>query len=230
MSEIGLIGKKIGMTREFYKSGQSVHVTVLKLEKARIIEVIDESKRGYKAVQIGFGNIKTSKISKAMKGFFSKKNTEPKKKLKEFRVKNLDIYKEGNEFGIEIFENVKFVDVVIDKIVPLQSKESLDVNVEKYGSIVFDDKSTTPLNFSSVVRNGDYDYEFKKKHAIKFLSDGAKLKAFVFFRGRSILYKDKGEILLLRLAQELEEYGTVEQLPKLESKKMIMIITPKKNR
>ena len=76
----------------------------------------------------------------------------------------------------------------------------------------------------------DHDYEFKKKHAIKFLSDGAKLKAFVFFRGRSILYKDKGEILLLRLAQELEEYGTVEQLPKLESKKMIMIITPKKNR
>ncbi len=76
----------------------------------------------------------------------------------------------------------------------------------------------------------DHDYEFKKKHAIKFLSDGAKLKAFVFFRGRSIIYKDKGEILLLRLAQELEEYGTVEQLPKLESKKMIMIITPKKNK
>ena len=74
----------------------------------------------------------------------------------------------------------------------------------------------------------EHDYEFKKKHAIKFLSDGAKLKAFVFFRGRSIIYKDKGEILLLRLAQDLEEYGTVEQLPKLESKKMIMIITPKK--
>ena len=74
----------------------------------------------------------------------------------------------------------------------------------------------------------DHDYEFKKKHAIKFLSDGAKLKAFVFFRGRSIIYKDKGEILLLRLAQELEEYGTVEQLTKLESKKMIMIVTPKK--
>ena len=62
----------------------------------------------------------------------------------------------------------------------------------------------------------DHDYEFKKKHAIKFLTDGAKLKAFVFFRGRSIIYKDKGEILLLRLAQDLEEYGTVEQLPKKE--------------
>ena len=111
MTEIGLIGKKIGMTREFYKSGQSVHVTVLKLEKARIIEVIDESKRGYKAVQIGFGNIKTSKISKAMKGFFSKKNTEPKKKLKEFRVKNTENFKPGNELGLEIFKDVKFVDV-----------------------------------------------------------------------------------------------------------------------
>ena len=111
MTEIGLIGKKIGMTREFYKTGQSVHVTVLKLEKARIIEVIDESKRGYKAVQIGFGNIKTSKISKAMKGFFSKKNTEPKKKLKEFRVKNTENFKPGNELGLEIFKDVKFVDV-----------------------------------------------------------------------------------------------------------------------
>ena len=76
----------------------------------------------------------------------------------------------------------------------------------------------------------NHDYEFKKRHAIKFLTDGAKLKAFVFFRGRSIIYKDKGEILLLRLAQDLEEYGTVEQLPKLENKKMIMIITPKKKK
>ena len=111
MTEIGLIGKKIGMTREFYKSGQSVPVTVLKLEKARIIEVIDESKRGYKAVQIGFGSIKTSKISKAMKGFFSKKNTEPKKKLKEFRVKNTENFKPGNELGLEIFKDIKFVDI-----------------------------------------------------------------------------------------------------------------------
>ncbi len=108
---IGLIGKKIGMTREFYKSGQSVPVTVLKLEKARIIDVIEESKRGYKAVQLGFGSIKTSKISKAMKGFFSKKNTEPKKKLKEFRVKNTENFKPGNELGLEIFKDVKFVDI-----------------------------------------------------------------------------------------------------------------------
>lgn len=74
----------------------------------------------------------------------------------------------------------------------------------------------------------EHDYEFKKKHAVKFLSEGAKLKAYVFFKGRSIIYKDQGQILLLRLAQELEEYGKVEQMPKLEGKRMIMFIAPKK--
>ena len=110
MTEISLIGKKIGMTREFYKSGQSVPVTVIKMEKARVINVIEEDKRGYKAIQLGFGSIKNSKITKAMKGFFAKKNTEAKKKLKEFRVKSTENYKEGNEFGLEIFNEVKFVD------------------------------------------------------------------------------------------------------------------------
>jgi len=74
----------------------------------------------------------------------------------------------------------------------------------------------------------DHDYEFKKKHAVKFLKDGAKLKAFVFFKGRSIVFKEQGQILLLRLAQDLEEFGKVEQLPKLEGKRMIMFIAPKK--
>jgi translation initiation factor IF-3 len=74
----------------------------------------------------------------------------------------------------------------------------------------------------------NHDYEFKKKHAEKFLKDGAKLKAYVFFKGRSIIYKDQGEILLLKLAQELEELGKVEQMPKLEGKRMIMFIAPKK--
>ncbi len=110
MSEITLIGKKIGMTREFYKTGRLVPVTVIKMEKARVIQVIEQEKRGYKAVQLGFGKIKNSKLTKAMKGFFAKKNTEAKKKLKEFRVNNTDDYKEGNEFGLEIFNEVKFVD------------------------------------------------------------------------------------------------------------------------
>ena len=74
----------------------------------------------------------------------------------------------------------------------------------------------------------EHDYEFKKKHAIKFLEEGAKLKAFVFFKGRSIVFKEQGHILLLRLAQDLENYGKVEQLPKLEGKRMIMLINPKK--
>lgn len=73
----------------------------------------------------------------------------------------------------------------------------------------------------------DHDFEFKKRHAEKFLKEGAKLKAFVFFKGRSIVYKDQGEILLLRLAQELEELGKVEQMPKLEGKRMTMFIAPK---
>lgn len=76
----------------------------------------------------------------------------------------------------------------------------------------------------------DHDYEFKKKHAEKFLQEGAKLKAYVFFKGRSIIYKDQGEILLLRLAQDLEEYGKVEQMPKLEGKRMTMFIAPKKKK
>jgi len=76
----------------------------------------------------------------------------------------------------------------------------------------------------------DHDYEFKKRNAEKFLKDGAKVKAFVFFKGRSIVFKDQGEILLLRLAQDLEEVGKVEQLPKLEGKRMIMFLAPKKTK
>ena len=111
MTEIALIGKKIGMSREFFKTGQSIPVTVIKMEKGRVIEIIEESKRGYKAVQLGFGNIKNSKLSKSMKGYFAKKKTEPKNRLKEFRVKSLDNFKEGNEFGLEIFKDIKFVDI-----------------------------------------------------------------------------------------------------------------------
>ena len=111
MSEIALIGKKIGMSREFFKTGQSVPVTVLKMEKGRIVQVVDKEKRGYSAIQIGFGKIKNSKLTKSMKGYFTKKNTEPKRILKEFRVKKIEDYKEGNELGLEIFKDIKFVDV-----------------------------------------------------------------------------------------------------------------------
>ncbi len=76
----------------------------------------------------------------------------------------------------------------------------------------------------------DHDFNFKLKHATKFLQDGAKVKVDVFFRGRSIIYKDKGEYILLRFAQELEDYAKVEQLPKLEGKRMIMILSPRKDK
>tara|TARA_B100001564_G_scaffold355068_1_gene366747 strand:- start:405 stop:1109 length:705 start_codon:yes stop_codon:yes gene_type:complete len=108
---IGLIGKKIGMTREFIETGQSVPVTVIKVEKGRVLDVISKEKRGYNAVKVGFFKLKTSKLTKQMKGYFAKKNTEPKKILKEFRVENNDQYKEGNELGLEIFKDKKFLDV-----------------------------------------------------------------------------------------------------------------------
>ena len=108
---IGLIGKKIGMTREFFDTGISVPVTVLSIEKGRILDVITKEKRGYDAIRVGFGKIKTSKLTKQMKGVFAKKNTEPKKILREFRVDNISEFKEGNEIGLEIFKDQKFVDI-----------------------------------------------------------------------------------------------------------------------
>jgi len=108
---IGLVGTKIGMTREFMETGQSVPVTVIKVEKGRVLDIINSDKRGYNAIKVGFFKIKNSKLTKQMKGYFAKKSTEPKKILKEFRVKNSEEYKEGNELGLEILKDKKFVDV-----------------------------------------------------------------------------------------------------------------------
>ena len=99
------------MTREFMESGQSVPVTVIKVEKGRVLDVISKDKRGYNAVKVGFFKIKNSKLTKQMKGYFTKKNTEPKKILKEFRIERIDEYKEGNELGLEILKDKKFIDV-----------------------------------------------------------------------------------------------------------------------
>ena len=111
MTEIALVGKKIGMTREFYKTGRLVPVTVIKIEKGRVLDVITKETRGYSAVKVGFFAIKNSKLTNQMKGYFTKKNTEAKKVLKEFRMDKVDEYKEGNEVGLEILKNTKFVDV-----------------------------------------------------------------------------------------------------------------------
>jgi len=108
---LGLLGTKIGMTREFLTTGQSVPVTVIRVEKGRVLDVITNEKRGYSAVKVGFFPIKNSKLTNQMKGYFTKKNTEPKKILKEFRLDKTDDYKEGNEVGLEILKDIKFVDV-----------------------------------------------------------------------------------------------------------------------
>jgi large subunit ribosomal protein L3 len=108
---LGLLGIKIGMTREFLTNGQSVPVTVIKVEKGRVLDVITKETRGYSAVKVGFFPIKASKLTNQMKGYFTKKNTEPKKVLKEFRLDNVEAFKEGNEFGLEILKDIKFVDV-----------------------------------------------------------------------------------------------------------------------
>jgi len=108
---LGLLGKKIGMTREFLTNGQSVPVTVIKVETGRVLDVISKEARGYSAIKVGFFSIKNSKLTNQMKGYFTKKNTEPKKVLKEFRIDKVEEFKEGNEVGLEILKDTKFVDV-----------------------------------------------------------------------------------------------------------------------
>jgi len=108
---LGLVGKKIGMSREFLDSGTSVPVTVVKVEKGRIIDVYNKEKNGYSAIKLGFLKIKPSKLTSQMKGFFAKKNTEPKRILKEYRVDKTDDYKIGSEVGLELLKDVKFIDV-----------------------------------------------------------------------------------------------------------------------
>tara|TARA_B100000029_G_C17299667_1_gene860139 strand:- start:17 stop:814 length:798 start_codon:yes stop_codon:yes gene_type:complete len=108
---LGLVGKKIGMSREFLDSGTSVPVTVVRVEKGRIIDIYNKEKNGYSAIKLGFLKIKPSKLTSQMKGFFAKKNTEPKRILKEYRVDKIDDYKIGSEVGLELFKDVKFIDV-----------------------------------------------------------------------------------------------------------------------
>ena len=108
---IGLIGKKLGMTQRFFENGESLPVTILKIEKAKVIDVINKDKRGYSAVLVGYGHIKNSKITKQMKGFYTKKSQEPKKILKEYRAVNTEDYKPGTEINLEVLKDKKYVDV-----------------------------------------------------------------------------------------------------------------------
>lgn len=131
----------------------------------------------------------------------------------------------ANELGLDLVEISPKADPPVCKIIDYkkflydQKKKQKELKAKSTKVIVKE------IRFGP--NTDEHDYNFKLKHARKFLNDGAKLKAFVFFKGRSILFKDKGEILLLRFAQELEEEGKVEQMPKMEGKRMIMFIAPK---
>ena len=108
---IGLIGKKLGMTQRFFENGESLPVTVLKIEKAKVIDVIEKEKRGYSAILVGYGHVKNSKLTKQMKGFYSKRSQEPKKILKEFRTDSATELKPGSEINLDLLKDKKYVDV-----------------------------------------------------------------------------------------------------------------------
>ena len=108
---IGLIGKKLGMTQRFFENGESLPVTVLKIEKAKVVDVVEKEKRGYSAVLVGYGHVKNSKLTKQMKGYFAKKSQEPKKILKEFRTENSEEFKPGTEINLGVLKDKKYVDV-----------------------------------------------------------------------------------------------------------------------
>ncbi len=131
----------------------------------------------------------------------------------------------AEEQGLDLAEISPKADPPVCKI--LDYKKFLYDQKKKEKAIKAKTQKVTLKEIRFGPNTDDHDYEFKKKHAINFLKEGNKLKAYVFFKGRSIIFKDQGQILLLRLAQDLEEYGKVEQMPKLEGKKMIMLMAPK---
>lgn len=143
-------------------------------------------------------------------------------------VSTRDALKRAEDQGLDLVEISAKTDPPICKI--LDYKKFLYDQKKKQKEIK---AKTTKVSIKEIrfgPNTDDHDYEFKKKHAIKFLEEGSKLKAYVFFKGRSIVFKEQGQILLLRLAQELDDYGSVEQMPKLEGKRMIMFIAPKKKK
>ena len=108
---IGLIGKKIGMTQKFFESGEAITVTVLQVEPGKVVDVITKDKRGYSALLVGYGHVKSSKLTKAMKGFYAKKSLEAKKILKEYRIEDTEAFKPGADVTLEVLKDKKFVDI-----------------------------------------------------------------------------------------------------------------------
>ena len=108
---IGLVGKKIGMTQKFFESGEAIPVTVLQVEPGKVVDVITKDKRGYSALLVGYGHVKSSKLTKAMKGFYAKKSLEAKKILKEYRIEDTEAFKPGADVTLEVLKDKKFVDI-----------------------------------------------------------------------------------------------------------------------
>jgi len=132
--------------------------------------------------------------------------------------------RKAEELGLDLAEISPKADPPVCKI--LDYKKFLYDQKKKEKAIKAKTQKVSLKEIRFGPNTDDHDYEFKKKHAINFLKEGNKLKAYVFFKGRSIIFKDQGRILLLRLAQDLDEYGKVDQMPKLEGKKMIMMMSP----
>ena len=137
-----------------------------------------------------------------------------------------DAMKIANNLGLDLVEISPNVDPPVCKVIDY--KKFIYDQKKKQKAIKSKAQKVVIKELRFGPNTGEHDFDFKLKHAESFLEDGAKVKAFVFFRGRSIVFKDQGQILLLKLAQALEEIGVVENMPKLEGKKMIMIIAPKK--
>lgn len=137
-----------------------------------------------------------------------------------------DAMKIANNLGLDLVEISPNVDPPICKVIDY--KKFIYDQKKKQKAIKSKAQKVVIKELRFGPNTGEHDFDFKLKHAKSFLEDGAKVKAFVFFRGRSIVFKDQGHILLLKLAQALEDIGVVENMPKLEGKKMIMIIAPKK--
>ena len=137
-----------------------------------------------------------------------------------------DAIKIANNLGLDLVEISPNVDPPVCKVIDY--KKFIYDQKKKQKAIKSKAQKVVIKELRFGPNTGEHDFDFKLKHAKSFLEDGAKVKAFVFFRGRSIVFKDQGQILLLKLAQALEDIGVVENMPKLEGKKMIMIIAPKK--
>ena len=236
---IGLIGKKIGMTREFFDMGISVPVTVLHIEKGRIIDVITKEKRGYDAIRVGFGKIKTSKITKQMKGVFAKKNTEPKKILKEFRVNNISEFKEGNEVGLELFKDQKFVDVTSKTIGKgfagvmkrhnfggLRATHGVSVSHRSHGST--GQRQDPGKVFKGKKMAGHMGDKIRTIQNLEIIKSDLE-NSLIFLKG-SVPGSKNSTVLIKTSAKNISRLTLTEKVQKLQSQKSESSIKPKPNK